>query len=73
MATAELEAAAAAWAEALGCELRLLGEPGGHPLAAHEHPGPASTARLRSVRSRPQLLTIPAERPLGTAWGQHGP
>lgn len=31
MASRELEsAAAAAWAEALGCDLRLLGEPGGH-------------------------------------------
>ena len=31
MAGGELEAAAAAaWAEALGCDLRLLGEPGAH-------------------------------------------
>lgn len=33
MASAELEAAAAPWAQAHGCELRLLGEPGGHMVA----------------------------------------
>jgi hypothetical protein len=44
MVSGELEAAAAAaWAEALGCDLRLLGEPGGHMV-----PG---GARLREVNA----------------------
>lgn len=45
MANGELEAAAtAAWAETLGCELRLLGEPGGHMV-----PGGAGLRNLNAV------------------------
>jgi hypothetical protein len=45
MATGELgAAAAAAWAEALGCDLRLLDEPGGHLV-----PGGARLRELNGV------------------------
>jgi hypothetical protein len=45
MATEELQtAAAAAWAEALGCDLRLLDEPGGHLV-----PGGARLRELNGV------------------------
>ncbi|HEY2080787.1 MAG TPA: GNAT family N-acetyltransferase [Streptosporangiaceae bacterium] len=45
MATEELEAAAAAaWTEALGCDLRLLNEPGGHLV-----PGGARLRELNGV------------------------
>jgi GNAT superfamily N-acetyltransferase len=52
MASTELEAvAAAAWAEALGCEPRLLGEPGGHMVPGGARLRDLDAVYLASVRA----------------------
>jgi len=52
MAIGELEsAAAAAWAEAVGCNLRLLGEPGGHLVPGGARLGDLNGVYLAAVRA----------------------
>src|SRR6516165_9841336 len=76
MAGGELEAAAAAaWAEALGCDLRLLGEPGAHIVpggarlrgrnAVYMAPVRAAVLVYCPGRLRPRAAAVLASTPRG--------